>query len=66
MRGDFIIEAWMKLAIALLTIILRLYFSITQKRWRALTLYDSLMVLAGVILEIVLCHLLLTCVDLLP
>ena len=48
MAGNFIIEAWTELAIALLTIILRLYFSITQRGWRGMTLDDYLMVLAGV------------------
>ncbi|KAF3003712.1 hypothetical protein E8E13_009128 [Curvularia kusanoi] len=47
MGGNFIIEAWTELAIAILAIVLRLYFGITQRGWRALTLDDYLMVLAG-------------------
>ena len=48
MGNNFIVEAWTELAIAVLIIILRLYFSITQRGWRAMTLDDYLMVLAGV------------------
>lgn len=48
MAGNFIIEAWTELAIAMLTIILRLYFSIAQRGWKAMTVDDYLMVLAGV------------------
>ncbi|CAN9176266.1 unnamed protein product [Alternaria alternata] len=47
MGGNFIVEAWTELAIAVLTIVLRLYFSITLRGWRAMTLDDYLMVLAG-------------------
>lgn len=52
MGGNFIAEAWTELAIALLTISLRLYFSITQRGWREMTGDDYLMVLAGVSISI--------------
>ncbi len=48
MASNFIIEAWTELTVATLTIILRLYSSVTHKGWRAMTLDDYLMVLAGV------------------
>lgn len=48
MGGNFIAEAWTELAIALFTISLRLYFSITQRGWREMTGDDYLMVFAGV------------------
>lgn len=48
MGDDFTIEAWTELALAVLSIFLRLYFSITQRGWTALNLDDYLMVVAGV------------------
>lgn len=48
MAGNFIIEAWTELAVALVFIMLRLYFRLTQVGLRGMTLDDFLMVFAGV------------------
>ncbi|KAH7406988.1 hypothetical protein DE146DRAFT_778586 [Phaeosphaeria sp. MPI-PUGE-AT-0046c] len=47
MAGNFIVEAWTELAIALVFIMLRLYFRLTQVGLRGMTLDDFIMVFAG-------------------